>query len=225
MPRQSNGIYVQPTGTAAVNLATIDPAAFNTLISDIGTEITGSLPRNGSAAAAAAIPMGGFKITGLGNPTVATDGATKAYVDALLPSGTVVLFAQAAAPTGWTQITTTNDAALRVVSGATGGTLTNGTAGLSTWAGLGTQSHALSWNEMPTHSHGVNETAHSHTIGLTTTGIVGTGGGTYAAQSGSGVTTNSATTGISIQNAGSGWGHSHSLNSFSYFDVIVASKN
>jgi hypothetical protein len=37
-------------------------------------------------------------------------------------SGTVLLFYQAAAPTGWTQVTTQNNKALRVVSGTGGGT-------------------------------------------------------------------------------------------------------
>jgi hypothetical protein len=39
-----------------------------------------------------------------------------------IPAGTVMLFYQAAAPTGWTQVTTQNNKALRVVSGTGGGT-------------------------------------------------------------------------------------------------------
>jgi hypothetical protein len=38
------------------------------------------------------------------------------------PAGTVILFYQSAAPTGWTQVTTQNNKALRVVSGTGGGT-------------------------------------------------------------------------------------------------------
>ena len=34
--------------------------------------------------------------------------------------GSTMVFVQAAAPTGWTQVTTYNDYALRIVSGATG---------------------------------------------------------------------------------------------------------
>lgn len=48
MPRNSSGVYTQPSSTSAVSGATIDPDAFNTLISDIGSELTGSLPVNGS---------------------------------------------------------------------------------------------------------------------------------------------------------------------------------
>lgn len=39
------------------------------------------LPRDGSKAMQADLPMGGFKITNLGAPTLATDGSTKKYVD------------------------------------------------------------------------------------------------------------------------------------------------
>lgn len=39
---------------------------------------------------------------------------------AALPAGTAMLFAQTAAPTGWTKVTTHNDKALRVVSGTAG---------------------------------------------------------------------------------------------------------
>jgi len=46
------------------------------------------------------------------------------------PAGTIMLFCQASAPTGWTKITTQNDKTLRIISGATGGTA-GGTLGLS----------------------------------------------------------------------------------------------
>jgi hypothetical protein len=47
-----------------------------------------------------------------------------------IPSGTVMLFYQAAAPVGWTQVTTHNDKGLRVVSGVGGGS--GGTNSFST---------------------------------------------------------------------------------------------
>lgn len=46
------------------------------------------------------------------------------------PAGTIMLFAQASAPVGWTKLTTQNDKALRIVSGSTGGSA-GGTLGLS----------------------------------------------------------------------------------------------
>jgi hypothetical protein len=41
---------------------------------------------------------------------------------AIIPTGTVAPFFQAAAPTGWVQVTTQNNKAVRIVSGAGGGT-------------------------------------------------------------------------------------------------------
>lgn len=82
MPRQANGTYQQPAGTAAVSGAVISSTANNTLITDIGAEITNSVDRGGRSAMTATLPMGGNKISNLGAPAVATDAATKGYVDA-----------------------------------------------------------------------------------------------------------------------------------------------
>jgi hypothetical protein len=71
--------------------------------------------------------------------TNTTQLATTAFVIAnaptppvIIPAGSVMLFYQAAAPTGWTQVTTAglNDSALRIVT-STGGT-TSGTSAFST---------------------------------------------------------------------------------------------
>lgn len=105
MPRQANGTYIQPANTAAVSGQSISSVAFNTLETDIGTEITNSVDRGGRSAMTAALPMGGQKITGMADPTVATDGATKNYVDtttaAFFSTGDVKLTIKTAADTGW----------------------------------------------------------------------------------------------------------------------------
>jgi hypothetical protein len=60
-----------------------------------------------------------------GTPQYKWDGTVWAMVTSStfvgVPSGTVMLFCQPTAPTGWTQVTTHNDKALRVVSGTGGG--------------------------------------------------------------------------------------------------------
>ena len=81
----------------------------------------------------------------------------------VIPSGSVMLFYQSAAPTGWTQVTTMNDYAMRIVSG-TGGT-TGGTTAFSTvfanqtptitTSGLSAGATTLSTAQMPSHSHTV----------------------------------------------------------------------
>jgi hypothetical protein len=49
MPRNSSGVYSQPAGTAAVAGQVASSSAFNDLTTDIGDEITASLPRDGRA--------------------------------------------------------------------------------------------------------------------------------------------------------------------------------
>ena len=80
---------------------------------------------------------------------------------ASIPSGSVVLFYQSGAPTGWTQVTTLNDYDMRVVSG-TGGT-TGGTTAYSTvftnqtptitTSGLSAGATTLSTAQIPSHTH------------------------------------------------------------------------
>lgn len=76
------------------------------------------------------------------------NGSSWEDVATLIPAATVMIFYQASAPTGWSKLTTQDDKALRVVSGATGGTA-GGTQALSTAITLA-------------HSHTVN--SHTHTI-------------------------------------------------------------
>lgn len=72
---RSSGTYSLPVGQPIVNRTVIDATVFNTLTTDIANELTNSLPRDGTAPPTANLPMGNFKITGLGNGTVATDAA------------------------------------------------------------------------------------------------------------------------------------------------------
>jgi hypothetical protein len=91
MPRNGSGTYVQPGGTTAgPSGAVIGSAAQNSLITDIGQEITNSLPTTGVKAMGADLPMGGFKISNLGTPSATTDATTKAYVDAAVGGAIVI---------------------------------------------------------------------------------------------------------------------------------------
>lgn len=121
MPRASNGTYTQPANTAAVSATTIGSAAYNSLITDIGSEITNSIDRGGRSSATANIPMGSFKLTGVGDPSSAQDAATKNYVDSntalLFSTGDVKLTLKTAADSGWIMA---NDGTIgNVSSGAT----------------------------------------------------------------------------------------------------------
>lgn len=84
------------------------------------------------------------------------------------------------------------------------------TAATSLGYTTGEQTHLLSSAEMPSHSHGVTDPGHSHS--LSSPVIATSVGGALAGPGGSSGTissTNSSTTGISIQNAGGGGSHNN----------------
>jgi len=154
---------------------------------------------------------------------------TLAGVDAFA-SGTVMLFVQTSAPTGWTKSTTHDNKALRVVSGAasSGGSVAFTTAFSSSNTGATT----LSANEMPSHAHSLwsSDGPTGSAVGLGaggTRGIAATSGatGTFSynyvnvpAGAGAGLPYMQAT--------GGGGSHSHSLSlAVQYVDVIIATKN
>ena len=123
-------------------------------------------------------------------------------------SGTVMLFVQTAAPTGWTKSVANNDKALRVVSGAasTGGSVAFTTAFAS---GLSDSAVTLTTAQIPSHNHNFLQ-------------YQATGGGNSSAAA---VAANSVTT--TVSSTGGGTSHTHSLPSFavSYVDTIIATKD
>lgn len=122
--------------------------------------------------------------------------------------GVAMLFAQAAAPLGWTQDVTINDRVLRIVSGAGGGQ-----AGSWTISGLTVGDTALSIAQLPAHSH--------------------TAGSTIAVAGGDSVPTSVRqpnATGVATSSVGSGATHTHGLASSgawrpAYLDIIRATKD
>jgi len=174
---------------------TISSSAFNANFSDVATEITGSLPRDGqagmtgqlkSASGTAAAPGMTFNSdtdTGFYLKTANTIGVSAGGVEvgtigstgfSSFPSGTAMVFAQTSAPTGWTKSTTHNDKALRVVSGtaSSGGSTAFSTvfaARTIATANLPAHTHSV-----PTHTHtfsatsGTESADHTHTVSGTT---------------------------------------------------------
>jgi hypothetical protein len=124
---------------------------------------------------------------------------------AAFPSGTLMLFQQTSAPTGWTKQTTHDNKALRVVSGTagSGGSVAFTTAFASS---LSAGATTLSTSQIP---------AHTHTWQYNIYGNPGTAGsGEAHANQNTGST-------------GGGGSHTHTLPSFavSYVDLIIASAN
>jgi hypothetical protein len=151
---------------------------------------------------------------------------------AVIPSGTVMLFVQTAAPTGWTKSTTHNDKALRVVSGAasTGGSVafTTAFASQAVAGSVGTSgATTLSTAQMPSHTHNLNAPViwSTYSGGNPPNLFAGT---TSAANSGTGTYWNQPDA------TGGGGSHTHSGGTFtgtainlavSYVDVIIATRD
>jgi hypothetical protein len=123
------------------------------------------------------------------------------------PPGTVMLFVQTAAPTGWTKSTTHDNKALRVVSGSvtTGGTqnftaVLNGTVGATT----------LTEAQIPSHTHTAQ----------------GTTGGFFDGQPNRFARQPNNTTNLTLTTnaTGGGGSHTHSMD-VAYVDVIIATKD
>jgi len=142
---------------------------------------------------------------------LATLGAQAAF-----PTGTVIPFFQATAPTGWTQITTYNDGALRVVNTAGGGM--GGSIGFST----AMKSQPVTGTNSTTTLTTAQIPAHTHTGGYQAGGQ-NTGSNNAPAVAPIGTPTDA--------NTGGGGAHGHTFTGTNinlavyYIDMIIASKN
>lgn len=146
-------------------------------------------------------------------------GANPSWSDPVIPSGSVMLFQQTAAPTGWTKLTTHNNKALRVVSGtaSSGGTVafttafasqsvsgtianTTATGSLSNVSADGTVGNTtLTTSQIP---------AHNHTFTFGTNNNTATTGTATRVNS---IQTSTAGNSVDTQNTGSSGSHTHSF--------------
>ena len=138
-----------------------------------------------------------------------------------IPAGSVMLFYQNAAPTGWTIVTTQNNKALRVVSGSggvSGGSVAFSTAFASQAVSgtVGTSgATTLSTTQIPSHTHPVGGVTGGNTINysggcpnLNTANATGATGGGGSHTHGGGSFTGTAIN-LAVQ----------------YIDIILCSKN
>ncbi len=234
MPRNNSGVYSLPSGTTAVTGTTISSTAYNAFINDMASEMTGSLPRSGTAGMSGPLAMAGNKITGLAAGSSTGDAATFDQIgSAFFQSGTVMLFQQTAAPVGWTKLTTHNDKTLRVVSGTVG---SGGTNAFSAYMAVTvTGGHSLIQSEHA--SYNLTTSTLGVSTVLTNGGAILQGGNTGASASAGGqnniaqnqsqvtITAASSLTGT-LASGGSGTAHTHGLTrDIQYVDLIFASKN
>lgn len=145
----------------------------------------------------------------------ATLGAAEA---AIIPPGTVMAFFQAAAPVGWTQITIHDNKAMRIVSGAGGG------SGGSVAFTAAFASQAVTGVNSATTLTSAQIPWHTHTLKVYST----SGAGPNPSGGGGG-----SVTGYPATDSGTGGGGSHNhtftgtaINlAVQYIDMILASKN
>ena len=140
---------------------------------------------------------------------VCTGSAFLAAVSGVIfPAGTLMLFQQTAAPTGWTKETTHDDKALRIVTGSVssgGATAFSSVFGSAKTAGGTTLTKAQLPDPL---TSAANAT------------VVTSGGGPNVIQSGTG-----GGSGV-VANIGGGNSHDHTLSlDLNYVDLIIASKD
>ena len=135
-----------------------------------------------------------------------------------IPSGTVMLFVQTAAPTGWTKSTTHDNKALRIVSGtASSGGSTAFTSVFASRTPAGTvEARTLTVNMMPSHTHTADQGGDTQSISYDP------GGASATLANSANLTTNAR---------GGGDSHDHGFTgtamdfAVQYVDVIAARKN
>lgn len=142
-------------------------------------------------------------------------------------AGTVMLFRQTSAPTGWTKDTADNDKALRIVSGAVG---SGGATAFSSVFGSGKTAGATTLTTSHLPASGLSIPSLSVTVN--TSGNVykeNAGGGAVGAggDGGLGTQTSTGSTGTGTTgNMGTGGSHNHTLSlDLHYVDVISATKD
>jgi hypothetical protein len=233
---------------------TISASPVQANFSDISSEITGSLPRDGQASmtgqfkassgtvAAPGISFSSDTNTGFYRKdsdvigviaggaevgTISASGFVNAAGDPLtaIPSGTVMIFAQTAAPTGWTKSTTHNDKALRVVSG------TASSGGSTAFTSVFT-SRTIAEANLPAHTHTFSATTstngnHSHTYGYAIS--VENGGGSnviYGDTAGNYSTSTAGAHNHTVSGTTSSIGSGTAVDfAVQYVDVILAAKD
>ena len=151
--------------------------------------------------------------------TIGTNGLSSGVT---FPSGTVMLFGQTSAPTGWTKDTSNyNNSALRVVTGSvsTGGSVDFSTAFASQSVAGTVGGTTLTIAQMPSHTH-------SYTT-RTTAGEPSTNSNISRAYTNASPQTYS----VDIASTGGGGSHDHSFSgtainlAVKYVDIIRATKD
>ena len=163
-----------------------------------------------AAGGAATVSAGSQSLLVCNGSDVVTPYLESTVVTPPFVAGTIMLFVQTAAPTGWTKVTTYNDAALRIVNGAASSGGVTGFATIFAAGGITSGATTLSTAQMPSHNHFMNERNQSP-------GQFDPGGIGFLFPGGNAQFTS---------NTGGSGSHTHSVTmNLKYVDVIIASKD
>lgn len=220
-------IVVKTSAGTGVTIANGDTVA---VYCDGTNVVRGSVPFNvttGAVQTGAIQASGALTATTAAFDTMPTVGGVP-LSQTVIPPGLIVMWSGSIAtiPSGWALCNGTSgtpDLRDRFIIGAGGSRSPGATGGASsaTTSSSGAHSHtgstggtALTEAQMPHHSHGVNDPGHNHMV-FTDDNSGASGSGNRDANPGSfpqGPTSTNVT-GISIQGAGGGQAHSHSISS------------
>jgi hypothetical protein len=186
---------------------------------------------NSDSPAFTGVPTAATASVGTNTTQLATTAFVLANLGNVIPAGSVMLFYQSAAPTGWTQVTTLNDYDLRLVSGAggtTGGTTAYSTVfanqTVSTTVSISgtTGATTLSTSQMPSHAHSTGLAFNGGSVAVSVVSDGSVSNNTFTtstdSQGGNGSHTHS------FSGSGSGTSSAVILN-VRYANIIICSKN
>jgi hypothetical protein len=168
----ASSVSVTPTGNLAASnvqaalaelqgdIDTLNSGGGNYQPLDAGlTEIAALSETKGNLIVGSGTDWSALTVGTNGYTLVAKSGATNGVIWAsVCPAGTVSLFYQAAAPTGWTVSNTDSDKAIRVVSGTSG--LGGAPGGTTAFTSVFT-SRTIATTNLPAHTHTFSDTTSS----------------------------------------------------------------
>jgi len=217
---QVNGISVSGSGTPLGNV--VGPLTATAGHIATFADVSGKIIMDGGPAPTGDVQGPALSVDGhipVFSGTTGKQIRDSGVVPILFAAGTKMIFANAAAPTGWTKLTTVNDKALRVVSGTSGGALGGSVAFTTLFGRTATDVATLVPGTVPmstSNVSGVNKAGSSGPPLSSVSSVSFWGGGTdyefgFSAP---------------VYSDGGGGPHSHSVDMrVAYVDVIIATKD